>query len=160
MIERCIREERARLDLKWCLDQYFGWNVSSASLEQFVTANISGLVNLAYIIDIKLLNIMVIPADMLGNSTVVRFDDIYAAEEGPFYEKFLLNHRFFHSQRVLDYVANQKSQQELMQVNHKCLYDMIRVESAYEYSEIEWPEGDETWLCHDELPQRIQFVQP
>jgi hypothetical protein len=109
-------------------------------LGQLVTANIFGHVHLAYIIDINLLNIMIIRADMLGNSALVGLDDIYTAEDGPFYEKFSLNHRLLHSQHVLDYVANKKRQEELRWINHKASCDMIVVESACEHSESEWPE--------------------
>ena len=33
------------------------------------------------------------------------------------------------------------------------------VECVCEHVEIEWPEGTETWLLHDELPQRTQFIK-
>ena len=159
VVEQYVRQERSRLDLKWCLDQYFSWNVSDPYLGQVVTANIFGLVHLAYIIDINDENLVLIPTGMLGSSVVVGFDDIYSAEDGPFYENFLLNHRLLHSQHVLDYIANQKSQQNLIRFGHKGSYEMIIVESACEHSEIEWPKGDEMWLFHDELPQRTQFIQ-
>ena len=41
MIEQYVRQERARLDLKWCLDEFFGWNVSNPFLGQLVKANLS-----------------------------------------------------------------------------------------------------------------------
>ena len=159
VIEQYVRQERSRLDLKWCLDQYFGWNVSDPYLGQMVTANIVGLVHLAYIIEINDENLVLIPTDMLGSSVVVGFDDIYSAEDGPFYEKFLLNHGRLHSQHVLDYIANRKSQDKFIRFGYKDSYDMVMMESACEHPEIEWPEGDEMWLFHDELPQRTQFIQ-
>jgi len=159
MIEEYVRVERSRLDLKWCLDQYFGWNVPDPSLGQIVTVNIFGSTHLAYIIDINIVNITVMPVDMLGDSAVVGFDDIYTAENGPFYKQFLLNHHILHSQHVLDYIAYQKSQEQLMLFKHKVSCDMIVVESVCQYPEPEWPVGEETWLFHDELPQRNQFIQ-
>lgn len=159
VIEQYVRQERSRLDLKWCLDQYFGWNVFDPYLGQIVTANIFGLVHLAYIIDINDENLVLMPTDMLGSSVGVGFDDIYSAEDGPFYENLLRSHRLLHSQHVLDYIANQKSQESLKRFRHKDSDDMIILESACEHSGIEWPEGDEMWLFHDELPQRTQFIQ-
>ncbi|CAF4597666.1 unnamed protein product, partial [Didymodactylos carnosus] len=145
MIEQYVRQERGRLDLKWCLDQYFGWNVPDPFLGQLVTANLFGLVHLAYIIDISPVNVMVTPIDMLGNSVVVGFDDIYSAEDGPFYENFLLKQRLLHPQHVFDFIANQKLKEELMRFNHNHSGGMIMMESICEHVEIEWPEGEETW---------------
>jgi hypothetical protein len=159
MIEQYVLQERARLDLKWCLDEYFGWNVSDPFLGQLVTANLSGLVHLVYIINITPVNVTVTPVDMHGNSVVIGFDDIYSAEHGPFYEKFLLNNHLFHPQHVLDHIENQKRQDELIRFNHNVSFDMTMVESTCEHSEIDWPEGKEMWLFHDELPQRTQFVK-
>ncbi|CAF0836911.1 unnamed protein product [Didymodactylos carnosus] len=102
---------------------------------------------------------MVTPVDMLGNSVVVGFDDICSAQDGPFYEKFLLKQRLLHPQHVFDYIANQKLKEELMRFNHNHSGGMIMMESICEHVEIEWPEGEETWLIHDELAQRTQFVK-
>ncbi len=90
---------------------------------------------------------------------VVGFDDIYSAEDGPFYENFLLNHHLFHPQHVLDYITNWKCQERLVEFNHDESFRMIITEFMYGNSKIEWPSGDETWLVHDELPQRTQFVE-
>jgi len=49
LIEQYVRQERARLDLKWCLDQLFGWNVPNPFLWQLVTANLFRVVHLAYL---------------------------------------------------------------------------------------------------------------
>ncbi|CAF3881162.1 unnamed protein product, partial [Rotaria sp. Silwood1] len=91
VIEYYVRQERARLDLKWCLDQFFGWNVSHPCLGQLATANIFGTVHMAYIIGFELANVVIAPANMSGNSVVIRRDDIYSAEDSPFCETFLLN---------------------------------------------------------------------
>jgi len=74
MIERYVRQERARLDLKWCLDEYFGSNVPEPFLGQLVTANIVGVVHLAYIIDFTPVNVLVTPADTLASTKIVQRD--------------------------------------------------------------------------------------
>jgi hypothetical protein len=158
MIERSVRQEFTRLDRKWCLDQYFGWNVSDPFLGQLVTANLFRLVHLAYVIDISHVNITVIPVDMFGNCVPVGLDDIYSAEDGPFFENILLNHRFLHSQHVLDYVANQKRQDDLLRFNHNLTFGVDIIEAIYENSESKWLEGGELWFIHDVLPRRDQFV--
>ncbi|CAF1456495.1 unnamed protein product [Rotaria sordida] len=158
VIEYYVRQERARLDLKWCLDQFFGWNVSHPSLGQLVTANIFGTVHMAYIIGFEQANVVVSPADMSGNSVVIGHEDIYSAEDSPFYEKFLRNHSLLHSQHVLDYIANQKRKNALTEFRHDVSFSSALQESIGEYFDIEWPEGKETWLIHDELPQRDQFL--
>ncbi len=84
---------------------------------QFVTDNIFGLVNLAYIIVISPANVTVIPVDEFANSVIVGFDDIYSVEDEPFYEKFLFSNRLLHKQHVLDYIANEKLEEELIQLN-------------------------------------------
>jgi hypothetical protein len=61
VIEQYVRQERARLDLKWCLDEFFGWNVPDPYLGQLVTANLFGSAHLAYIIDVTSSNIIVTP---------------------------------------------------------------------------------------------------
>ncbi|CAF3770109.1 unnamed protein product [Rotaria sp. Silwood1] len=154
VIEYYVRQERARLDLKWCLDQFFGWNVSHPCLGQLVTANIFGTVHMAYIIDFELANVVIAPANMSGNSVVIRRDDIYSAEDSPFCETFLLNHYLLHPQHVLDYVANQKHKDALTEFRHDVSFSSTLHESISKYFDTEWPEGDETWLIHDELPQR------
>ncbi|CAF1481272.1 unnamed protein product, partial [Rotaria sordida] len=153
-----LPQQRARLDLKWCLDQFFGWNVSHPSLGQLVTANIFGTVHMAYIIGFEQANVVVSPADMSGNSVVIGHEDIYSAEDSPFYEKFLRNHSLLHSQHVLDYIANQKRKNALTEFRHDVSFSSALQESIGEYFDIEWPEGKETWLIHDELPQRDQFL--
>ncbi|CAF0847294.1 unnamed protein product [Didymodactylos carnosus] len=74
---------------------------------------------------------------MLGNSVVVGFDDIYSAEDDPFYENVLLKQRLLHPQHVFDYIANQKLKGELMRFNHSHSGGMIMMESICEHVEIE-----------------------
>ncbi|CAF1156566.1 unnamed protein product [Rotaria sordida] len=76
---------------------------------------------------------------------------LWIAEDSPFYENFLLNHHHLHLQHVLDYIENQKHQDEFMQFNHNVPCDIVLVESTGENFEIDWPEEEETWFIHDEL---------
>ncbi|CAF3468696.1 unnamed protein product [Rotaria socialis] len=76
-IEYYVRQERARFNLKWCLDEFFYWNVSNPSLGQLVIANIFGRVHIAYIIEIHPKNVKVAPADMLWNTAIIEPDAIY-----------------------------------------------------------------------------------
>ncbi|CAF1398239.1 unnamed protein product, partial [Rotaria sordida] len=154
VIEYYVRQERARLDLKWCLDQFFGWNVSHPSLGQLVTANIFGTVHMAYIIGFEQANVVVSPANMSVNSVVIGRDDIYSAEDSSFYETFLLNHYLLHPQHVLDYIANQTHKDALTEFRHDVSFSSTLHEPIGESFDIEWSEGEEIWLTHDELPQR------
>ncbi|CAF1575034.1 unnamed protein product [Rotaria magnacalcarata] len=79
-IEYYVRQERARLDLKCCLDEFFYWNVSNPSLRQLVIANIFGRVHVAYIIEIHPKNVKFAPTDMLWNIAMIELDDMYTAE--------------------------------------------------------------------------------
>jgi hypothetical protein len=157
MIERYVRQERARLDLKWCLDEYFGWNENNPYLGQLVTVNIKGIVHLAYILELNSTNITVAPVDSLDLTEVVGRDDIYSAEDGPFYEKFVETRHVLHPQHVLDCLAKQKH--ELIQSNHAAPFDTSFIDSVQDNIEINWPDGPDTWVIHNELPQRTQFSQ-
>jgi hypothetical protein len=102
---------------------------------------------------------MVTLVDMFGNSVVIGLDDVYSAEDGPFYEFFLLYNRLLHPQHVLDLVENQKHKKESIRFNHNVSCGMVMVESTCENFEFECPKGEETWLIHNELPQRTQVVK-
>jgi len=158
MIEEYVRHERARLDLKWCLDQFFAWPLPNPFVGQLVVANISGFVHLAYIIGLTSVAISITPVDNFGDFIMIGYDDIYDATDSPFLENYLVNHHLLHPQQVLDYIANQDRKHELMQFSHNNPVNMDLVESVDEKFEITWPDGDETWFIHRELPQRNQFL--
>lgn len=157
MIEHYVKQERARLDLKWCLNEFFGWSLSHPFVGRLVTANIFGHVHLAHIICLNPVNVVVAPVDILGNSMMIGYDDIYSADS-PILEKYLLSHRLLHSQHVLDYIANQKRKDALIESGHDISFNTTLFEPIGEYFEAEWPAGHETWFIHDELPQRKQFI--
>jgi hypothetical protein len=157
MIERYVRQERARLDLKWCLDDYFGGNKNNPYLGQLVTANINGIVHLAYILELNSTSITVAPVDSLDLTELVGRDDIYSAEDGPFYEAFVETRHLLHPQHVLDCLAKQKH--ELVQSNYAASFDTSFMDIVQDCIENNWPGEEETWLIHDELPQRVQFTQ-
>ncbi|CAF1208994.1 unnamed protein product [Rotaria magnacalcarata] len=136
-IEYYVRQERARLDVKWCLDEFFYWNVSNPSLGQLVIANIFERVHIAYIIEIHPRNVKVALVDMLLNTVMIGLDDIYTAEDSPFYEQFLLNQHLLHSQHVLDYIANEKLKNELIGSNHDISFDTAVMEPITQYVDIE-----------------------
>ncbi|CAF2879329.1 unnamed protein product [Rotaria sp. Silwood2] len=100
---------------------------------------------------------MVAPADMLGNTVMIGLDDIYTAEDSPFYEQFLLNQHLLHSQHVLDYIANEKRKNELIGSNHDIPFGTDVMAPITQYFNMEWPEGEETWFIQDGLSQRHEF---
>jgi hypothetical protein len=157
MVQEYVRNERVRLDLKWCLDQYFGWNVSDLIPGQLVTVNVSGFVHMAYVIGITPMKITITPADRLGTLYAIGSDDIYSAEYNPSYESFLINHTVLHPQHVLDYVKNQNKQRSIIFNDVSCGTSIEQ--SPPENFELEWPDGIESWCFHDIKPQRELFVK-
>lgn len=158
-IEKYARQERARLDLKWCLDEYFGGNECDLQLGRMVTVNFLGSARLAYITNISHIDVKVISADNIDDFATIGFDDIYSAENGPFYEGFLVHNRVLHSQHVLDYIANKKETiQSVMQLNQKFSWSTPEDNITCQEETAAWAEGNEEWLIHDQLPQRAQFL--
>ncbi|CAM4944724.1 unnamed protein product [Rotaria socialis] len=92
------------------------------------------------------------------DSVMIELDDIYPAEDSPSYETFLLNHRRLHSQHILDYIANQKRKEELIELHENVLFSTVLLKYVDENYETEWPEGNESWFIHDERSQRNQFI--
>jgi hypothetical protein len=118
MIEEYVRHERARLDLKWCLDEFFAWPLPNPFVGQLVVANISGFVHLAYIIDCTPAAVSITPVDKFGDFIMIGYDDIYDATDRPFMDNYLVNHHLLHPQQVLDYIANQDRKHALLQSSH------------------------------------------
>jgi hypothetical protein len=158
MIEEYVRNERARLDLKWCLDEFFAWPLPNPFVGQLVVANISGFVHLAYIIDLTSVAVSITPVDKFGNFILVEYDDIYDATDSPFLENYLVNHHLLHPQQVLDYIANQDRKHKLMQSSHNDPVNMNLMESLDEKFDIAWPDGDESWNDTTPQPQRSIFI--
>ena len=149
-----VRRERTRLNLKWCLDEYFGTNVVDPFLGQLVTANITGVVHLAYIVKITSTNLTVTPADMFGVSAIVTLEDIYSAECSPFLRIFLRTQRINHPQHILDWWTRHTQRQAH---NLSPNINDLALVTMYDDLVFDWPDGDETWMVHDVLPQRNQF---
>ncbi|CAF1262276.1 unnamed protein product [Adineta ricciae] len=153
MIEHYVSQERARLNLKWCLDEFFGFNVDKPVLGQLVVANVFGIVHLAYIIEIHSTHLMVLSANTLAETFLVKYDDIYRGEYSPFYDNFLLNQRSLHPQHVLDYVFNSKITVHLQSDNVTIPNTLSLDQYIDHYLEMEWPAGDETWDFPEEISQ-------
>lgn len=153
IIEYYVRQERSRLDLKWCLDEFFYFNVTNPYSGQLVTANIFGRAHIAYIVEVHPMNILVTPVDMLGHTVTIGFDDIYTAEDSPFYEHFLHHQHLLHSQHVFDYIENQKFKDKVAESNHDNSYNMVVIENIAQDFDTEWPEGEVAWFSDDELEQ-------
>jgi len=154
-IDEIVRQERARLNLKWCFDEYFGGPISEPNLGQLVTANVIGVVHLAYIVDITSSSVIVLSADTFSISAVVGFDDIYSAEYSPFFDNYLCNQRVYHPQHVLDWWARYIQRHEHIDFSN---IDHISLSPTCDDVIFDWPVGKETWFIHDALSQRSQFV--
>lgn len=153
-INEAVRLERARLDLKWCLDEFFGGPLSEFSLGQIVTANIFGVVRLGYIVNTTSFGLTVLPADTFGSVAVIGFDDVYSGEHSPFFHTHLRHHRVYHPQHVLDWwtrctVRKPVSSFHLAESSSSATADTAMCE---------WHTDDKTWVTHAPLPQRDQFV--
>ncbi len=96
---KSFQQERARLNLKWC----FGGPIWEPILGQIITANVLGVVHLAYIVNITSSSVIIIPADTLSIPAIVGFDDIYSPEDTPFFDNYLQRERVYHPQHVLDW---------------------------------------------------------
>jgi hypothetical protein len=102
-ISEIVGKERARLNLKWCFDEYFGGPVADPDLGQIVTANVFGDVHLDYIVDILHSSITLVSFDTLTVLPTVTSDDIYSAEYSPFFHNYLHDQRVYHPQHIIDW---------------------------------------------------------
>ena len=159
LLEQYVRQERARLDLKWCLDQYFGWNHSDLVLGQLVIANVFGSMHMAYVIDIAYMKITITLADQFGTNALVTSADIYSATAVPSYESFVAQHTVFHPQHIRDYVENGHPKRSLHLDQHvQC--DLHITQYICETPKFEWSGGISSWHFHDVKPPRKFFERP
>lgn len=152
-LSEIVRQERARLDLKWCLDEYFGGNIRKPFLGQFVTANVIGVVNLAYIVDFTLKSVTILIANTFDTLAVVAFEDLYPAENSPFIDVFLRTQRVFRPQHVLDWWTGHNQRQKHTTMSHTTQLSAV---TTFNDVGLAWPQGEETWFVDDVLPQRSQ----
>ena len=155
-ISEIVQKERARLDLKWCFDEYFGWPIAHPSLGQIVTANVFGNVHLGYIVDITHSSIILVSIDTLTVLPAVNPDDIYSADCSPFFENYLHDQRVYHSQHILDWWSSSKYNQRCQDTKFSSSNEILSLMCPDMTSD--WPVGNETWFTHDVLPQRIEFI--
>ncbi|CAF1162198.1 unnamed protein product [Rotaria magnacalcarata] len=71
------------------------------------------------------------------DSVMIELDDIYPAEDSPFYDTFLLKDRCLHFQHVLDYIANQKRKEELIELHESVLFSTVLLKYVGENFETE-----------------------
>ena len=154
-IDEIVQNERARLNLKWCFDEYFGGPIANLKLGEIVTANVFGNVHLAYILDITSFGVTLVSADTLTVLPVVGLDDIYTAEYSPFFHNYLQCQRVYHAQHVLDWFVKRIQRRHDL---YPSLPDNILLLPMCDDVTSDWPVGKGTWFTHDVLPQRSQFV--
>jgi hypothetical protein len=152
-LSEIVRQERARLNLKWCLDEYFGGYIWEPFLGQLVTANVIGVVHLAYIVDITSKSVTILLANTLDTSAVVAFEDLYSAEDGPFLDVFLCTHRVYSPQHILDWWTEHNQRQMHITLSHTNHLSSV---STCNDVVLDCQQGEETWFVHDLLPQRSQ----
>jgi hypothetical protein len=155
--DEIVQQERARLNLKWCFDQYFGGPIADPILGQIVTANVFGTVHLGYIVDITCFSVTLISADTLTVLPAIGPDDIYSAECSPFFDSYLHGKRAFHPQHVLNWWSASRRTQRRRCIDFSPPDDIFLFSVCNEVT-CDWPVGEETWFTHDILPQRSQFV--
>lgn len=155
-INEIVQKERARLNLKWCFDEYFGSPITHPTLGEIVTANVFGNVYLGYIVDVTRSSIILVSIDTLTVLTAVNHEDIYSGKCSPFFENYLHDHRVYHPQHVLDWWSRSKYDKQLKCTNFSPSTGIL----SPIYTDIisDWPEGNEIWFTHDVLPQRSEFI--
>ena len=158
LLKKYVREERARLDLRWCLGEYFGCIDSNLVLGQLVLANIFGSLHMAYVTSIADTKITITLADQSGTDILVTSDDIYSARDAPSYDSFLAQHTVSHPQHIQDYVASEHQKRSL-QLHEYIQCDLLITQHIYDIPELHWPDGTESWHFHDVKPRRKFFVK-
>ena len=153
-IDEIVQQERARLNLKWCFDEYFGGPMSDLILGQIVTANVFGNVHLAYIVNVTSSSVTLVSADTLTVLPAVGPDDIYSAEYSPFFHNYLQCQPIYHAQHVLDWWWRRVQRRQYLSFSPP---DSTLLLSMCNDVTSDWPVGDETWFIHDALPQRNRF---
>lgn len=151
-ISELVQNERNRLNLKWCFDEYFGGPVANPTLGQIVTANVFGDVHLGYIVDIMEFSITLVTVDTLTVLPMVNSDDIYSAEYSPFFQNYLQDQHVYHPQHIIDWWSRSKYNQPCQDRDFSSPMDTLPAMCSVITSD--WPAGDETWFTHEVLPQR------
>ncbi len=155
-ISKLVQKERARLNLKWCFDEYFGCPITRPTLGQIVTANVFGDVHLGYIVDITHSSIILVSVATFTVLPAVTPEDIYSAEHSPFLANYLHVQRIYHPQHILDWWSNLKYNSQRQDATVYSSIDILS--SICPDKSCDWPLGTETWFTHDVLPQR-QYIK-
>jgi hypothetical protein len=156
-IDKVVQQERARLNLKWCFDEYFGGPIPDPILGRIITANVFGTVHLGYIVNITSFSITLVSVDTLTVLPTIGPDDIYSAENSPFFHNYLHSKCVYHPQHVLDWWSKSRCNPRRQCVDFSASADSLLFPMCNDVTS-DWPQGEETRVTHDILPQRSQFV--